>query len=133
MAIDSSKTPYDSWKEGKQKADYRSQTTQNFDYVRKALAQERYLKSSNRVNPGPSRNTRANMSNNSQQNPHVYGSEDMWGWQKWTEIKQKEASSLAPGLYEVNTTPESIPGNAYPGPSKVNGWAGCSSCKRRRI
>lgn len=132
MAINSSKTPYSSWNEDKQNSDYRSNTTQNFAYVRQALAQERYLKNSNRVNPGPTRNTRANMADNSPQNPHVFGSEDMWGWQKWTEIKSKESSTLAPGLYEVGSA-EDIPGNNYPGPSRVSGWAGCSSCKRRRI
>ena len=59
MAIDSSKTPYDSWKESKPSRDYRDKTTQNFDYVKRALAQEKNLRSSYRVNPGPSRNTRA--------------------------------------------------------------------------
>ena len=34
MAIDSSKTPYDSWKESKPSRDYRDKTTQNFDYVK---------------------------------------------------------------------------------------------------
>ena len=70
MAINSNNAPYESWKASRQNADYRDRLTQNTAYVREALAQDRYLKSSNRVNSGPSRNTRAAMANNSQQNPH---------------------------------------------------------------
>ena len=132
MAIDSSKAPFDSWKESNPSRDYRDKTTQNFDYVKRALAQEKNLRSSYRVNPGPSRNTRAIMANNSEQNPHVYGSEDMWGWQQWAEKASKKSSTLAPGLYE-SPYYNDAPGTLYPGPSRVQGWAGCSSCKRRRI
>lgn len=132
MAINSSNAPYESWKQLRQNSDYRDKATQNMAYVREALAQDRYLKSSNRVNPGPSRNTRASMANNSQQNPHVYGSEDMWGWQDWANTRTKKASTVAPGLYEVESN-VNAPGTQYPGPSRVNGWAGCSTCKRRRI
>jgi|TARA_A100001011_G_scaffold400165_1_gene512887 hypothetical protein len=132
MAINSNNAPYESWKASKQNADYRDKLTQNTAYVREALAQDRYLKSSNRVNSGPSRNTRAAMANNSQQNPHVYGSEDMWGWQNWANTRAKKASTLAPGLYEVSSNTDA-PGTQYPGPSRVNGWAGCSTCRRRKI
>tara|TARA_Y100000389_G_scaffold203611_1_gene252676 strand:+ start:3800 stop:4195 length:396 start_codon:yes stop_codon:yes gene_type:complete len=131
MALNSSNAPYESWKQLKQAADYRDKSTQNQAYVREALAQERYLRGSNRVNSGPNRNTRANMSKSSSQNPHVYGSEDMWGWQKWAETTSKESSTLAPGLYE--TPSKEIPGTQYPGPSRVKGWAGCTSCRRKRI
>jgi hypothetical protein len=131
MALDSKNAPYESWKQQTQAADYRDNTTQNQNYVKQALAQDRYLRSSNRVNSGPNRNTRANMANNSQQNPHVYGSEDMWGWQKWAETPTRKGSTLAPGLYESPGGP--IPGTTFPGPSRVQGWAGCTSCKRRRI
>ena len=132
MAINSSNAPYESWKTLRQNSDYRARTTQNMAYVREALSQDKYLKSSNRVNPGPSRNTRASMANNSEQNPHVYGSEDMWGWQNWADKRTKKASTLAPGLVEVNSSVDA-PGTQYPGPSRVNGWAGCSTCRRRRI
>jgi hypothetical protein len=133
MAINSSNSPYESWEELRKNSDYRARTTQNNAYVRQALAQERYLRSSYRVNQGPEYNTRRTMSKNSGQNPHVYGSEDMWGWQNWTETrKTKTSSSLAPGLYEVNPA-DDAPGTQYPGPSRVQGWAGCSSCKRRRL
>jgi len=131
MALDSSQTPIESWNQLRQKADFRDQSTQNQAYVRQALAQDRYLRSSNRVNPGPQRNTRANMAKNTPQNPHVYGSEDMWGWQKWAENTQKQPSAEAPGLFESPST--NIPGTAYPGPSRVQGWAGCTSCRRKRI
>lgn len=131
MALDSSQNPHESWKQMRQAADFRDQSTQNQAYVRQALAQDRYMRSSNRVNPGPQRNTRANMAKNSQQNPHVYGSEDMWGWQKWAETTQKQSSPHAPGLYEGPSG--QIPGTAYPGPSRVQGWSGCTSCRRKRI
>lgn len=133
MAINSSSSPYGHWTESRTNSDYRAKPTQNNEYVKQALAQERYLRSSNRVNQGPQYNTRRTMAQNSEQNPHVYGSEDMWGWQNWTEkAKPKNASTLAPGLYEVSPTGDA-PGTQYPGPSRVQGWAGCSSCKRRRI
>lgn len=133
MAINSSKTPYDSWEELRQNSDYRARTTQNSAYVREALSQEKYLRTSSRVNRGPEYQTRINMSSNSAQNPHVYGSEDMWGWQNWTETnRSKTNSSLAPGLIEVDPNNDT-PGTQYPGPSRVQGWAGCSTCKRRRL
>lgn len=132
MAINSSKSPYDSWQESNSSRDYRDKTTQNFAYVKQALSQERNLKTSNRVNPGPNRNSRATMANNSEQNPHVYGAEDMWGWQQWTENVSRQSSTLAPGLYEASYSNDA-PGTQYPGPSRVQGWAGCSSCKRRRL
>ena len=130
MALNSSNAPYESWKDLSNKSDYRDKTTQNTDYVRQALAQDRYLRSSNRVNAGPSRNTRANMANNTPQDPHVYGSEDMWGWQKWAENVPRQSSTLAPGLYESPS--KDIPGTQYPGPVvQRRGWAGCSSCRRK--
>ncbi len=132
MAINSSSSPYESWEGSRSNSDYRDKTTQNTSYVRQALSQDRYLRSSNRVNPGPSYATRANMANNSQQNPHVYGSEDMWGWQNWTEKATRKSSSLAPGLYESGPLTDA-PGTQYVGPSRVQGWAGCSTCKRRRV
>ena len=131
MALDSKNAPYESWKQLKQAADYRDNTTQNQHYVKQALAQDRYLRSSNRVNSGPNRNTRATMANNSQQNAHVYGSEDMWGWQKWAETATRQSSTLAPGLYESPVGPP--PGTTFPGPSRVQGWSGCTSCRRKRI
>ena len=133
MAINSSNAPYESWKKLKNNSDYRSRETQNSAYVRQALSQERYLRSSNRVNQGPEYQTRATMANNSEQNPHVYGAEDMWGWQRWTEkATTVSQSSLAPGLYEKDPVGDA-PGTLYPGPSRVPGWAGCSTCKRRRL
>lgn len=132
MAINSNNTPYESWEELRRTSDYRAKTTQNNAYVRQALSQDRYLRSSYRVNQGPGYQTRINMANNSPQNPHVYGSEDMWGWQNWTEKSVRNTSSLAPGLYEASPLTDA-PGTQYPGPSRVQGWAGCSTCKRRRI
>lgn len=133
MAINSSNSPYESWEELRRNSDYRSKETQNSAYVRQALSQERYLRSSYRVNQGPEYRTRAQMAQNSAQNPHVYGAEDMWGWQNWTETrKTKTESSLATGLYEVSPN-DDAPGTQYPGPSRVQGWAGCSTCKRRRL
>lgn len=132
MALNSSTTPFESWEELRRNSDYRARTTQNNAYVREALSQERYLRSSNRVNQGPQYNSRVQMAKNADPNPHVYGAEDMWGWQNWTERPNKTNSNLAPGLYESD--PLSGPaGTQYPGPSRVPGWAGCSSCKRRRL
>ena len=132
MAIDSSKSPYDSWKESQSSRDYRDKSTQNSDYVKLALSQEKNLRHSYRVNPGPNANLRRNMAKNFEQNPHVYGAEDMWGWQQWADKASTTSSSLAPGLYESPYTDQAN-GTQYYGRSKVQGWAGCTSCKRKRV
>jgi hypothetical protein len=78
--------PYESWQELKADSDYRSTDTQINSLVRQQLSQSEYLRNSNRVNPGPRRNYRAGVADSKAQIPHPVGSEDMWGWQQWTQV-----------------------------------------------
>lgn len=125
--------PYESWEKLRQNSDYRSTDTQINSVVKQQLSQPDNLLSSNRVNQGPRRTTRANMANNSPQIPHVLSPEDMWGWQKWAHNPASRPSQLATGLRE-ETTLQDIPGASYPlPPNRVGGMTnGCSSCRRRR-
>jgi len=82
--------PYESWQELKADSDYRSTDTQINSLVRQQLSQSEYLRNSNRVNPGPRRNYRAGVADSKAQIPHPVGSEDMWGWQQWTQVNPSD-------------------------------------------
>lgn len=92
-------TPYEDWELGRSEQDYRSDQTQASSYTRNLLSQADYLRCGNRVNPGPSRNTRALNADSKSQVPHNLCNEDIWGYQKWTEPRLS-SSSLAPELLE---------------------------------
>lgn len=97
-----SKNPYLEWEKGRQNSDYRCTDTQVTSLVRQQLSQSEYLRTSNRVNAGPFRRLRAEVADSVNQKPHVFGSEDMWGWQSWTQVWYGYASGseLAEGLIE---------------------------------
>jgi hypothetical protein len=91
--------PFLEWENGKENRDYRSSETQSSSLTRQMLRQEEYLRVSNRVNPGPYRNTRAK--NAPDQEPHNTCNEDIWGWQKWTERDENlTQSSVSSNLLE---------------------------------
>lgn len=93
------RNPYRYWEDERGKSDYRSKQTQAFSFVRQMLRQSEYLRDSNRVNPGPMRNTRAVTADSKTQIPHDIRNEDMWGWQSW----------LKPGIYlEESTVSDSL-------------------------
>lgn len=109
--------PYNKWKEGRKNSDYRCTDTQVTSLVRQQLSQPEYLRSANRVNPGPLRNKRTAIANSTPQIPHVFGPKDMWGWQPWT----KNVTIAGPsGLAEAVPTIE-IPGASYYPYNKVGG------------
>jgi hypothetical protein len=86
------------------------------------LRQPEYLTSSNRVNPGPLRNTRASAADRVNQVPHETRSEDMWGWQRWTErdyylVESETSSNL---LEETDSGTRVDNGVVYPDYSKPN-------------
>jgi len=81
--------PYQVWQKLRQNSDYRSTDTQITSLVRQQLSQSEYLRNSNRVNPGPNRNTRVKIARNSPQIPHVFVSDDMWGWQNWVHSRDE--------------------------------------------
>ena len=111
MAVD--KNPYREWQKGRQNADYRCTDTQITSLIRQQLSQSNYLRSSNRVNPGPNRNLRAKLADESAQLPHPLGSEDLWGWQEWTSISETiRQTPLAHGLVERLNSAET-PGKDY--------------------
>lgn len=87
-------SPYDKWDGSKGQRDYRSRETQASSFTRNLLSDPEYLYSSNRVNPGPLRNTRASISDSKTQLPHDFGDEDLWGWSDWQEepFKQSDMS-----------------------------------------
>jgi len=101
MAVN--KNPYQAWQDHQASSDYRSTDTQLSSLVRQQLSQQSYLTTSNRVNPGPQRNTRAAQATLASQLPHPLGSEDLWGWQQWTEISQLGLvePAIAENLLEV--------------------------------
>ena len=120
MAVD--KNPYKSWQKLKVNSDYRSTDTQMASLVRQQLSQPEYLRNSNRVNPGPLKNNRVSIANSAPQIPHPLGSEDLWGWQQWT---QPNLSSLteppeAENLLEV-IKDEDILGKTYDPLGEVGG------------
>lgn len=132
MAV--SQNPYESWQKLRQNSDYRSTDTQVTASVRQQLSQEEFLTRSNRVSPGPNRNSRTSMANNSPQIPHVMAPEDMWGWQQWAQGNSTVGAqtNLATGLREQSSV-DSIPGGSYAPYSRVGGATGfCSSCRRIR-
>lgn len=102
MAV--SKNPYIEWRKHRQTSDYRCTDTQVNTIVRQQLSQSEFLRQANRVNPGPRRNARAKMADSANLLPHVFGSEDMWGWQIWTTVPYNGAleSDLTIGLIEEN-------------------------------
>lgn len=109
------KNPYESWKGLKQNSDYRSTDTQLSSFTRQQLSQSNFLNSRNRVNYGPDHYHRAKLADSRDQIPHVFGSEDMWGWQRWTENIESVTiteSDLATNLIEEFTT-DQIPGTSY--------------------
>jgi len=120
MAVNTN--PYREWEHLREISDYRSTDTQVTSLVRQQLSQSEYLTSSNRVNPGPLRNTRAQMADGAPEVPHVVGSEDMWGWQQWAEEFDplRPSSALATELKEEYLDQE-IPGKSYRPANKVEG------------
>ena len=108
-----SKNPYREWENLKSSSDYRSTDTQITSLVRQQLSKESFLRTSNRVNPGPYRNLRAKVADSKAQLPHPLGSEDLWGWQKWTEdIQNSQETNLAENLLDVKNKAE-VPGKDY--------------------
>jgi hypothetical protein len=112
MAV--SKNPYGEWENLRQNSDYRSTDTQVNSLVKTQLSNPEFLRTSNRVNPGPYRNLRARVADNSDQIPHPFGSEDLWGWQEWADetaslIQQPE---IADNLLEIQDT-ALVPGKDY--------------------
>jgi hypothetical protein len=119
MAVN--KNPYREWQKGRRIADYRCTDTQITSLVRQQLSQPNYLRGSNRVNPGPGRNQRAKLADEATQLPHPLGSEDMWGWQRWTSISETiRETPLADGLVEKLSKAET-PGKDYSPFGEVDG------------
>jgi hypothetical protein len=119
MAVN--KNPYREWQGGRQNADYRCTDTQITSLTRQQLSQPDYLRNSNRVNPGPGRNLRAKLADETPQLPHPLGSEDMWGWQRWTSISETTRETpLADGLVEKLNKAET-PGKDYSPFGEVGG------------
>ena len=120
MAVN--ENPYESWQELKANSDYRSTDTQINSLVRQQLSQPEYLRNSNRVNPGPRRNSRANLADSKAQVPHPLGSEDMWGWQQWAQVNPEDLTEPpeADNLLEVVKDAD-IPGKNYDPLSEVGG------------
>jgi hypothetical protein len=119
MAVD--KSPYEEWSKLKSNSDYRSTDSQMNSLVRQQLSKDSFLRTSNRVNPGPQRNKRARIANSKQQIPHPLGSQDLWGWQKWAEESNNlTQSNLAENLLEVKNS-SNIPGVDYSPLSKIHG------------
>ena len=99
MAV--SRNPYIEWSQSRQKADYRCTDSQLVSLVRQQLSEDRYLRSSNRVNPGPYRNKRVKNAENSATTPHCLANEDLWGWQRWADSKYLlQETELATELLE---------------------------------
>ena len=120
MAVN--ENPYESWQELKTNSDYRSTDTQINSLVRQQLSQPEYLRNSNRVNPGPRRNSRANLADSKAQVPHPLGSEDMWGWQQWAQVNPEDLTEPpeADNLLEVVKDAD-IPGKNYDPLGEVGG------------
>lgn len=112
MAVN--KNPHEEWQNLKTNSDYRSTDTQLSSLTRQQLSQSEYLTASNRVNPGPLRNTRASAADSKPQLPHPLGSEDMWGWQQWPNLLPSDLiePNIAEDLLEV-TRDSDVPGKDY--------------------
>ena len=136
LAINSSQPPYESWQELKVISDRRARTTQAMAATKQQLSQPEFQRTINRVNPGPNRNTRAQLAVQSSEVPHVLAPEDMWGWQQWAQGQRSSPpqSTIAPGLVE-EVSQDSIPGANYApiGPVKSGSVLFCGQCSRRRI
>lgn len=84
MGLNSKNVPYFDW------INYRNSTpvsnnTQNTQYVKQVLSQNEYQKYNYRVDNGPDYDRRRYISYLSQQDPHCYGVEKMFGYQQWTD------------------------------------------------
>lgn len=91
------KNPYIEWQKHRANADYRCTDTQVASMVRQQLSEDRFLRTRNRVNPGPFRNLRANLADSRSQVPHVFSPDDMWGWQDWPLEQTIELGFFEPG------------------------------------
>jgi hypothetical protein len=103
--------PYQYWDSERSEADYRSHETQASSLTRQMLGQPEYLRSRNRVNPGPMRNARAQAADSVPQVPHTTCNEDVWGWQRWTETGEY----LIPSPVSSNLLEEATSGSEIPG------------------
>ncbi len=112
--------PYRKWQSDRQVSDYRANTTQVTSLVRQQLSQPEYLRTSNRVNPGPYKVKRTKIADSSPQIPHVFGPEDMWGWQPWTEPGVGTNYGSIGGLSQT-LSPIDIPGATYYPYNRVGG------------
>lgn len=101
MAVKSN--PYRYWEDKRDTSDYRSKETQASSLARQMMSQPEYLRDSNRVNPGPRRNTRADSADAKQQTPHNTTNEDVWGWQPWIEVGIQN-SDVSNNLKEESTS-----------------------------
>lgn len=109
--------PYNKWLVGRENSDYRCTDTQVASLVRQQLSQSEYLRSANRVNPGPLKNKRAEIAKSSPQIPHVFGPMEMWGWQPWAHVVDTPDLN---GLSEVLSAID-IPGATYYPYNRVGG------------
>lgn len=117
--------PYEYWNDERSESDYRSRQTQASSLTRQMLRQPEYLRSRNRVNPGPKRNSRASAANSVFQLPHEPRNEDIWGWQRWTEkdyyLLESDVSSnlleeTEPDVLYSSVTKTDIPSTIIPSP-----------------
>lgn len=111
--------PYRKWQVGRENSDYRCTDTQVTSLVKQQLSQPEYLRTSNRVNPGPYRVKRTKIADSTPQIPHVFGPEDMWGWQPWADLSNVVELGSS-GLGEISTLID-IPGATYYPYNKVGG------------
>lgn len=119
------RNPYRKWEDNRRKSDYRCTDTQITSLVRQQLSQTEYLRDTNRINQGPSRNQRTNLAKSRSQIPHVLASEDMWGWQPWTtlgDIEIQGTTPLATNLIFIDYA-EGNPGTSYQPYNKVGGMS----------
>lgn len=112
--------PYNKWLTGRESSDYRCTDTQVTSLVRQQLSQAEYLRTRNRVNPGPYRVKRTKIANSTPQVPHVFGPQNMWGWQPWTD------PNVILNLYSLSglsqpISPIDIPGATYYPYNRVGG------------
>lgn len=120
MAVNNN--PYKQWEQLKSQSDYRSTDTQIISLVRQQLSNSLYLRDSYRINPGPYRKLRTKVADSKPEVPHPLGSEDMWGWQKWTQLDLFESNqpNIAENLFE-QTKDSEIPGKDYSPISEIGG------------
>jgi hypothetical protein len=112
--------PYRKWQTNRENSDYRCTDTQVTSLVRQQLSQAEYLRVSNRVNPGPYRVKRTKIADSVPQIPHVFGPEDMWGWQPWAQPNVNLDCGPIGGLNET-LSPIDIPGATYYPYNRVGG------------